>query len=77
MVCYAPLHGTVVLPCPNEDGKWLHNSTLLDNMTGNILTLTDVQYSDSGTYLHDTKDQCGYLLSVGGMVYMYCLQFVC
>ena len=67
--CYAPLHGTVVLPCPNEFGKWVHNSTIiLVNATSNNLTLTDVQYSDSGTYLHDTMEQCRYLLSIGGTV---------
>ena len=66
-VCYAPLHSTVVLLCPNEDGKWLHNSTILDNITSGNLTLTDVHYNDSGRYLYDIKEHCEYLLSVGGI----------
>jgi len=79
VVCFAPLNGMVVLSCPNEDGKWLHNSTILDNVTSSNLTLTGVQYNNSGIYLHDSKDQCEYRVSVGG-TYRVCTDqcvFIC
>ena len=66
-MCYAPLYGKVILPCSTEDGKWLHNSTILDDVTSSNLTLSDVQYNNSGRYLHDTNKQCDYLVSVGGI----------
>jgi len=52
---------------------------LYDDVTSSNLTLSNVQYNNSGIYLHDTKDQCNYWLSVGGMVcvlLMVCL-YVC
>jgi len=71
--CFAPVHGTVVLPCDSKDGKWLHNFTLGMTSTSN-LTLTNVHYNDSGRYFYNVKAQnttehCDYLLSVGGTIH--------
>ena len=74
--CFAPLHGTVVLPCNYTHGTWLHNSSTLDNTFSSNLALTNVHYHDSGRYLYDIYDMkkqnttvsCDYLLSVGGTI---------